>query len=144
MGPAVSLEQLKIGRSYGKMLLKSRLMKLEKKKDGRTEQCAKENGETPYVKDSMKTQQLQTKKMVFLNRYSPCNCLVCWKNTGPGHCLNTVRIITILDVSQGDWYQNQEGVWKSGVWNSLGSYPQMFCLALGNGIISETRILEMV
>lgn len=32
MEPAVSLEQLKIGRSYGKMLLKSRLMKLEKKK----------------------------------------------------------------------------------------------------------------
>lgn len=79
----------------------------------------------------MKTQQLQTKKMVFLNRYNPCNCLVCWKNTGPGHCLNTVRTITILDVSQGDWYQNQEGVWKSGVWSSLGSYPQDTLLGSG-------------
>lgn len=56
----------------------------------------------------------------------------------------TVSTMIILGVSQGDWHQYQEELWQSGVWSSLGSYPRMLCLALGHGILSETRILEMV
>lgn len=91
------------------------------------------------------TQQEHTKNMEFLNRSSRHYASACLEeSTEPWHCFQAVTTMLISGVPRGAWSQEQGGVWQSRVWSILRSHPLMLCLALGNGIISETRHLGIV